>query len=421
MPRQDETRRPAIGTGSPAQRQLASHVHPGSGHRQPVARSLLLAQEYGVAHTCDRMGQRGRDILVIGTSAGGLEVLDQLVAQLPTDLPAAIFIVQHMSPESSGDALVGRLGKHRSFQCKLADDHEPFHPARIYIARPDHHLLLKKRTTIVTKGARENRYRPAIDSLFRSAAVSHGPRVIGVVLTGMLDDGTAGLIAIKSCGGVTVAQDPADAAYPEMPWSALTNAGVDHCVPLGAMGVLLEGLVNGRPGRTVAIPEHVRTEAEIAERVLSNVAQVEVLGTQVPYNCPNCGGVLWKVDKERMQRYRCHTGHSFTDAALLASQSERIEETLWTALRMFEERKNLLGGMAGRRRGKGPNPYLQRAEDTEVHIERVRAMLQAAQSASSREGPVTKPSPRPRKRGKRTSVTRPGAGRRVRSPASPRT
>jgi two-component system chemotaxis response regulator CheB len=323
----------------------------------------------------------GRNIIVIGTSAGGLEVLDELMGQLPTDLRATIFVVQHIAPESSGETLVNRL-KNRAFDCKLADNDEIFRPATIYVARPDYHLLLKKRTLLVTKGARENRYRPAIDPLFRSAAVSHGARVIGVVLTGMLDDGTAGLRAIKSCGGLAVVQDPSDAPYPEMPLSAVQNVEVDHCVPIRDMGRLLEALVHGRPGRQVRAPEHIRIEAEIAERVLSDVGEVNRLGAQVPYNCPNCGGVLWTVDTEGIERYRCHTGHSFTNKALLTIQSEKIEETLWTALRMFEERKNLLNNMATKDRARAVNQYAQRARETEVHIERVRAMLQAPQGGS---------------------------------------
>jgi two-component system chemotaxis response regulator CheB len=329
------------------------------------------------------MPSRRRDIVVIGTSAGGLEALDELVGQLPTDFAASVFVVQHMSPQSSAEALLGRLSKHRAFRCKIAVSNELFRAATIYIARPDYHLLVKKRTLLVTKGARENRYRPGIDPLFRSAAVTHGPRVIGVVLTGMLDDGTAGLRAIKSCGGVTVVQDPDDATYREMPLSAINNAQVDHCVPLAEMGRLLETLVHGPSGRAVDPPEHVRIEAEIAERVLSDVGEVNRLGNQVPYNCPNCGGVLWQVHKAGVQRYRCHTGHSFTDAALLTIQSEKIEETLWTALRMFEERKNLLNNMALRQKGSTANPYAARAKETQVHIERVRAMLQAPQAGGA--------------------------------------
>jgi len=288
------------------------------------------------------MSSNGRDIIVIGTSAGGLEALDELIGQLPTDLAAAIFIVQHMAPENTGAALLHRLGRHKGFNCALASDGESFRKGRIYIAPPDNHLLVKKTTLLVTKGARENRYRPAIDPLFRSAAVTHGPGVIGVVLTGMLDDGTAGLIAIKKCGGITIVQDPKDAAYPGMPESVLKNLRVDHCVPVAGMGTLLETLVRKHRGKHKPIPPDIRTEAEIAERVLSDVAQVNTLGSQVPYNCPNCGGVLWEMDNPDSQRYRCHTGHSFTAAALLTIQTEKIEETLWVSLRMLEERKNLL-------------------------------------------------------------------------------
>jgi len=329
------------------------------------------------------MRSKAPNIIVVGASAGGLEALDDLIGQLPTDLPASIFIVQHMGPQDDGDALVHRLSRHKAFDCKLATDGKSFRPGRIYIAPPDTHLLVKKTKVMVTKGARENRYRPAIDPLFRSAAVTHGSRVLGIVLTGMLDDGTAGLAAIKRCGGITIVQDPKDAAYPEMPQSAIDNVKVDYCVPIAEMGGLLEKLTQQRPGKGKTIPEDIRTEAEIAERVLSDVAQVNGLGSQVPYNCPNCGGVLWEMDSPDVQRYRCHTGHSFTVPALFASQSEKIEETLWTSLRMFEERKNLLNNMARDEvRSKQKRSAAQWAKKTQVHIERIRAILLAPESKS---------------------------------------
>jgi two-component system chemotaxis response regulator CheB len=328
------------------------------------------------------MAAKTRHILVIGASAGGLEAFDELIGRLPTDLPASIFIVQHMAPENSAEALLHRLGRHKSFDCKLAQDGEAFATGRIYIAPPDFHMLVKKRNILVTKGARENRYRPGIDPLFRSAAVAHGPKVVGVVLTGMLDDGTAGLIAIAKCGGVTVVQDPKDATYPEMPQSALNNLEIDHCVPIAEMGRLLEKLIHETPRKIKSIPEDIRTEAAIAERVLSDVAQVDGLGDQVPYNCPNCGGVLWEMDKAH-GRYRCHTGHSFTATALLAIQSEKIEETLWTSLRMFEERKNLLNKMAQTEtRPRGKRSYIERAKEADIHIERIRQMLLAREPES---------------------------------------
>ena len=327
---------------------------------------------------------RGRNIIVVGTSAGGLETLDQLVGQLPTDLKASIFIVQHMAPHNSGEPLLRRLSRHQAFQPKLAEDGNRFEPGRIYIAPPDSHLLLKKDRVLVTKGARENRYRPGIDPLFRSAAVAHGARVIGVVLTGMLDDGTAGLMAIKRCGGVTVVQDPRDAAYSGMPVSALDNVDVDFCVPVSEMGPLLARLVVQSHGKSKAVPSDIRTEARIAERVLSDVAQVNGLGNQVPYNCPNCGGVLWEIDTPGEKRYRCHTGHSYTGPALLASQSEKIEEMLWIALRMFEERKNLLTSMVKTAVHRSlKSATVQRLGETEAYISRIRGMLLSPQSDSA--------------------------------------
>jgi two-component system chemotaxis response regulator CheB len=183
------------------------------------------------------------------------------------------------------------------------------------------------------------------------------------------------MIAIKKCGGVTVVQEPSDAMYPGMPQSAIDNAEVDHRVPLAAMGGLLTQLSREHSGKRRAIPKDVKIEAEIAERVLSDVAEVEGLGEQVPYNCPNCGGVLWEMTAPDQARFRCHTGHSFTESSLLASQSEKLEETLWTALRMFEERKNLLNGIARRQGGRFAMSAAQRAKETQVHIERIRAIL----------------------------------------------
>lgn len=248
----------------------------------------------------------------------------------------------------------------------------------IYIAPPDHHLLIKRHHLLVTKGARENRYRPGIDPLFRSAAASHGSRVIAVLLTGALDDGTAGLIAVKRCGGITIVQDPKDAAYPEMPQSALNAMEVSHAVPPSEMGPLLEEYAKRHPENGESIPEAIRIEAEIAERVLSDVAQVSGLGSQVPYNCPNCGGVLWEMTGSEEARFRCHTGHSFTTKALLTSQTEKIEETLWVSLRMSEERKNLLSNLAKTEKFESlRRSYAEQVKATQVHIERIRAMLLA--------------------------------------------
>ena len=319
-------------------------------------------------------------IVVIGASAGGMDALMRLSAQLSEDFPAPVFVVNHMSADATGEALINVLNRHSQLQCTQAEDGEKFHPGHVYLAVPDHHLMIDEETIQITKGARENRSRPSIDPLFRSAAVAHGNRVTGVILTGYLDDGSAGLGAVHRCGGVCVVQDPADAAYPDMPRNAMEATKVDHCVPLAQLGALLTELVGRERGEQPEIPEDIITEARIARRVLSDISAVHSLGHQVPFNCPDCGGVLWEVDNVESLRYRCHTGHAFTAGVLLASQTAKMEETLWFALRMFEERKNLLGQLADRMSG-SQSAFAERAEESEVHIERIRAMLKASTNA----------------------------------------
>jgi two-component system chemotaxis response regulator CheB len=239
-------------------------------------------------------------------------------------------------------------------------------------------MLVKRDVLCLRKGAHENRYRPAIDPLFRSAAVAHGANVIGIVLTGMLDDGTSGLEAIGRCGGITVVQDPADAAFPAMPQSALDHVKVAHKAPLAEMGALLERLVAKRPPRSRRPPKDVVAEAVIAERVVSDVRVADSLGTRVSNNCPTCGGVLVEIAQPSLLRYRCHTGHAFTASALLAAQEERIDETLWITLRMLEERRNLNAAVAARL-GAAPSASAQkRAKEIDGQIARIREILGAS-------------------------------------------
>jgi two-component system, chemotaxis family, protein-glutamate methylesterase/glutaminase len=188
---------------------------------------------------------QGHDIIVMGASVGGVEALANLVAQFPEDLPATIFVVQHISPTAPG-RLAQVLDRAGPLPATMAQDCESFELGHIYVAPPDHHLLVKQGCLRVTRGLRENRVRPAIDPLFRSAAVAYGARVVGVVLTGLQNDGTSGLLAIKSCGGIAIVQDPTDALYPDMPLSALEHAKVDYCMPVLKMGALLYRLSQPR-------------------------------------------------------------------------------------------------------------------------------------------------------------------------------
>lgn len=317
-------------------------------------------------------------LIVIGTSAGGVQALKELVPQLQSDLPASVFIVNHMSPDTTGDVLVRVLDEAGPLPCSHAKNGQRFVKGQVYVAPSDHHMMIEGTRIFITKGARENRYRPAIDPLFRSAAVAHGNRVIGIILTGFLDDGTSGMMAIKRCGGVCIAQDPEDAENADMPRSVILNVGVDHCVPISQMGVLLAQLANKTLNRRSPPPDDVVIEAKIARRVLSDLPSIEKLGDQVPFNCPACNGVLWQIKEGDMLRYRCHTGHAFTSASLLSEQSAQIEETLWTTLRMLEERQNLMSTMKTQREGKSSSALSQRVEDAKKHIDRIRKMLKAS-------------------------------------------
>ena len=316
--------------------------------------------------------------MVIGASAGGFAALMTLAAELPASFPAVVFVVLHVAPDFPAADFVAKLDRESGMSWKLPVHGERFAVGTGYFAPPNGHMLVKKRTVLVTKGAHENRYRPAIDPLFRSAAVAHGSRVVGVVLTGMLDDGTAGLEAVARCGGFTVVQEPLDAAFPAMPQSALDHVRVSHRATIAEMGALLDRLVRTPVPKSKRAPDDVAIEATIAERVVSDVQAAEALGGQVPYNCPDCGGVLWEMSQPKLLRCRCHVGHAFTATALLESQSRKIEETLWITLRMLEERRNLAGAMAKKRGTLEISQFAQtRGREADAHIKRIREMLGA--------------------------------------------
>jgi two-component system chemotaxis response regulator CheB len=291
---------------------------------------------------------QGHDIIVIGASVGGVEALSNLVVQFPEDLAATIFVVQHISPTATGQ-LAQILDRASPLPASLAQDSESFELGHIYVAPPDHHLLVKQGCLRVTRGLRENRVRPAIDPLFRSAAVAYGARVVGVVLTGLQNDGTSGLLAIKRCGGIAMVQDPADALYPDMPTNALEQVEVDYCVPVLKMGALLYRLTQEPAAATPSIPEDLRIEVGIAENPNAHSDRIAELGASVSMICPDCGGPLWELRDEKLRRYRCRLGHAFTAESLLEGQSEAIEYALWAAVRTMEDRVRILMSLANGR------------------------------------------------------------------------
>lgn len=292
-------------------------------------------------------------LVVIGASMGGVEALSRLVADLPHDFAAAVCIVQHIRPlgESFLPAILDRAGP---LPATHAIDGAELEAGHIYVAPPDRHLLVRDGFMQTTHGPRQNRHRPSIDALFRSAASAYGPKVIGVVLTGALDDGTAGLSSIKDMRGVAVVQDPADAACPQMPLSALRSVDVDHTVRLAEIGALLDRLVRAQ---RLALPAD---EHDAVALPLPPHHREEWL------TCPDCGGRLEEKPRNGALDFECRVGHRLTADSLDVGQREHVERALWAALNALEERAALARRMVLFLQGRGLESSVSRYLQTEV-------------------------------------------------------
>lgn len=288
-----------------------------------------------------------RNIIVMGASAGGLSALSRIFEQLPGDLEAAVFIVWHIPPYNRSllPDILSRTGK---LEARHAVDGEEIQTGKVYVAPPDRHLLIEGRRIRVTTGPKENRFRPAVDPLFRSAAYAFGRRVIGVILTGALEDGTAGLWAVKDRGGIAVVQDPSEAEQPSMPRSALNSVEVDHCLLISEIAPVLVRLTQETIDEENTPPVSKELEIETKIGLGADAAELDVrrLGKISEFTCPECHGSLVQVANGTLQRFRCHTGHSFGNGSLLAELSESAEQSLWTAIRALEERVRLLKHLA---------------------------------------------------------------------------
>ena len=286
-----------------------------------------------------------KDIVVIGASAGGMQALEKLAAGLPADLPAALFVVWHLAPGVKS-VLPTVLNRASRIPALYPKDGDPIEPGRIYVAPNDHHLLVERGYVRVTKGPKENRFRPAVDPLFRSAAYIYGTRVIGVVLSGALDDGTAGLWAIKLRGGTAIVQEPSDAVFRSMPLNALDNVKVDYQVPVAEIGPLLSRLTRETAAPEPLLPaeerEKMEAEVKIAREVDSRIEDILQYGQLSPFTCPECHGVLAMFRDGNMVRFRCHTGHAVSSGTLLEAGTEQVEQRLMDALRALDETIMLL-------------------------------------------------------------------------------
>jgi two-component system chemotaxis response regulator CheB len=319
------------------------------------------------------------DIVAIGGSAGALEALLRILPDLPVELPATIFVVVHIGAESP-NLLPQLFTTHGNLPAQEAAHDAPFRRGHIYVAPPDYHLLLEKKRMLLSHGAKVNGFRPAIDPLFRSVARHFGPRVIGLVLSGDLDDGTAGLTEIKLHGGIALVQDPADAPFPSMPKSAVANVELDHVVPLHKIAARLADLVRTpATARSAAAGSRRRLAARDSSERTYDKDGLALPGRARNFSCPECGGAMWELTGDNQLRYRCHTGHIHSAASLGHQQQQTLDNALWTAIRSLQEAAELRRRMAARlERGAlqtYAKEYLKIAEEADAGADVLREFL----------------------------------------------
>jgi two-component system chemotaxis response regulator CheB len=321
----------------------------------------------------------GHDIVAIGASSGGFSALRRFVARLPPEFPASLLVVVHLRSDIRS-TLAEILGRSGPLPADFAEHGQILETGRIYVAPPNHHLLIDGRRIILGVGPWENNARPAIDALFRSAALCCGPRAIGIVLTGYLNDGSSGLQAIKRCGGIAVVQDPADADYPDMPQNALDRVAADHVVRLAELPDLLRRLVLEPAGPHQETPADLRLEVEIAAGGRTDMDQAEKLGKRSLFACPDCHGVMWEIEDGDLIRYRCHVGHAYTAHSFGLALQDNLVRALGSALRALEERAQLVRRLAEQARTQNrtslARQWDEKAGELEAHADVVRRTFQ---------------------------------------------
>jgi two-component system chemotaxis response regulator CheB len=326
-----------------------------------------------------------RDVVVVGASAGGVEALRDFVSGLPADLPAAVLVVLHM-PTGGRSALAAVLDRPSRLPVHAAIEGAPLVAGTVTVAVPDRHLLLTEGDRLtLSLGPRENGHRPSVDALFRSAAQVAGPRVIGVVLSGALDDGASGMVAIASRGGVAVVQDPADALYDSMPRNARDAVGAAHVLPAAEIGKLLDRLTREDLGDDVQVapaPLDMRMENAMAQLDGESWGAESHPGDPVPLTCPDCHGPLFRIPDGVLHRFRCLVGHAWSAESLAAQHTSAVEGALWMALRTLEEKAELSRAMAARAVAAGHEltgrTFDERADDAHQAAVLVRDLLERA-------------------------------------------
>ncbi|PRY14538.1 chemotaxis protein CheB [Kineococcus rhizosphaerae] len=327
-----------------------------------------------------------RDVVLVGASAGGVEALRSLVAGLPTDLPATVLVVLHVPP-TGANALAAILDRAGPLPARPAAHGEQLRHGEVLVATPDLHLLLTDDHVALGAGPRENGHRPAVDTLFRSAARAVGSRAIAVVLSGALDDGAAGLVAVRAQGGLGVVQDPADALYDGMPRAAVEAASPEHVVPLSALPGLLAQLTKQEAPARPATRELLEEEIAVAEFDLTTTGSDDHPGEPSGYSCPDCSGVLWRIEDHGLLRFRCRVGHAWSPDSLQDKQTFELDGALWIALRSLEERAALAREMSERARANGHHLTATRFGDRAVETGEAARTIRRLLTSRALRGP----------------------------------
>ena len=281
-------------------------------------------------------------VIGIAASAGGVEALRRVVSDLPADLPAAICVVLHI-PATGRSLLAPILDRDSAMRAVVARDGQRLRAGTIYVAPADRHLLVRRHTVELSHGPKENRVRPAADPMFRSLARAWGAGAIGVILSGALDDGSAGALWLANAGGVVIVQDPETAIVPGMPASAIAATPPDYTVPLDEISDVLQRLAREAP--PAGEEEEMPREPDPVDHLH---AEQRPAGPPSAFTCPECSGALWELRERDLVRYRCRVGHTYSEDAMVEAQGEAVEAALWTALEVLEERGELLRRIAGR-------------------------------------------------------------------------
>ena len=284
-----------------------------------------------------------RNLIAIGASAGGIRAIIKVIEGFPETIDAAIMIELHLSRKSSSQNIIEIFQRHTTLKCEVAQDMMEIEKGKIYLARPEHHLMVKNN------------------------------------LTGMLDDGNSGMYAIKSCGGLCLIQNPSQSEYSDMPLNVLRRMEVDYIADLVEIPIIVQDLLKKPLPSQIAIPNELKVEAEITEKLMSDINDLKKIAKQSDFVCPDCGGGLWQIKNDPTHRYRCYTGHVYTEKLLQYLQDLKIEESIWIAIRMIEEKRNMLQLLVSRRNGATGNQTIfslnKRIAEIGEHIQRLKTLV----------------------------------------------